>query len=262
MSPKASTVARLSQCLPRAAPSRRNQMFPQGHRSIRSSGATDSLGAAGARGRTIAPSSAAANAASVAAESTAHLAHAVPTSSAVIVYAFNPADQLVKGLAAAERKANRPSTGGSGTGGLGPGGDADDHRKCVLVRAAGSGDGNDERGGDGFGARNARQRSEQAAGAGGGRGDGGGYGGSGGGFGSALAAGLSRPVLAEDMGETHLWVMDAHGRRHLAAAFVSLQRATVFITLSASAQFPPFRVENRSSTETLAYRQVGPVNIE
>ncbi|CAN0471203.1 unnamed protein product, partial [Discosporangium mesarthrocarpum] len=49
------------------------------------------------------------------------------------------------------------------------------------------------------------------------------------------------------MGETHLWVVDAKGQRHLAAAFVSLQKATVFLTLSAAAQFPPFRVENRSS---------------
>ena len=160
-------------------------------------------------------------------DGTEHLAQAVPTSAAVIVYAFNAADQLVKGLAAATGR-NR---GGTATG---VGGDADDHRKCVLLRAAADSGGGDNDGGD----------------------DGGDVGGSGG-FGVALAAGLSRPVLAEEMGETHLWVVDSRGRRHLAAAFVSLQRATVFLTLTTAGQFPPFRVENRSSAETLAYRQVG-----
>ncbi|CAM9838191.1 unnamed protein product [Scytosiphon promiscuus] len=71
-----------------------------------------------------------------------------------------------------------------------------------------------------------------------------------------LVKGLATAAASSSMGETHLWVVDSAGRRHLAAAFVSLQRATVFITLSASSQFPPFRVENRSGAETLAYRQV------
>jgi hypothetical protein len=33
------------------------------------------------------------------------------------------------------------------------------------------------------------------------------------------------------------------------------QSATVFITLSDAAQFPPYRIENRSSTATIVYRQ-------
>lgn len=197
---------------------------------------------------------------------TDHLAQAVPTSSAVIVYAFNAADHLVRGLATARDSAVAATAaaarGGRAAGGGNPGdvpagvgGDADDHRKCVLIRAAavaGGGGG----GGGGSGA------SDESSGGAGGRvvfGGGSSSAGKGGGFGDALAAGLSRPVLAEEMGETHLWVVDPRGRRHLAAAFVSLQRATVFLTLTASAQFPPFRVENRSSAETLAYRQVGVV---
>lgn len=214
MSPKAAAVTNLSRCLPDPpAPSRRHEQ-QRGHQRFGSGGV--------ARGPTTA-----------AKDETAHLAQSVPTSSAVIVYAFNPADQLVKGLVVAARTAGRPVPPTSGGGG-GSSGDMDDHRKCILVRAA------------------------AAAGGGGAGGSGGsGSGSSGvGGFGPALASGLSRPVLAEEMGETHLWVVDSRGRRHLAAAFVSLQRATVFITLSASAQFPPFRVENRSSMETLAYRQV------
>lgn len=165
---------------------------------------------------------------------TDHLAQTVPNSAAVIIYAFNTAHQLVKGLtASAAASGNSTSLGGLDKASVaGVGGDADDHRKCVLLRAM----------------------AVASGGGGGGPGD---DGGGAGGFGPALEAGLSRPVLAEEMGETHLWVVDSHGRRHLAAAFVSLQRATVFITLSASAQFPPFRVENRSSAETLAYRQVG-----
>lgn len=173
--------------------------------------------------------------ASAAAVGTGHLARTVPNSEAVIIYAFSAADDLAKGLAvaAAASGSNHSVAGGAGdTGVAGVGGDSDDHRKCVLLRAA------------------AAAAAPSAAG-GGGDEDGGV-----GGFGPALATGLSRPVLADEMGETHLWVVDSNGRRHLAAAFVSLQRATVFVTLSASAQFPPFRVENRSSAETLAYRQV------
>lgn len=214
MSPKAAAVTKLSRCLPDPpSPSRRHEQ-QHGHQRFGSGGI--------ARGPTTAAEG-----------ETAHLAQAVPTSSAVIVYGFNPADQLVKGLVAAARAAGRPVPATSGGGGAA--GDTDDHRKCILVRAA------------------------TAAGGGGAVGSGGSGSGTSdaGGFGSALASGLSRPVLAEEMGETHLWVVDSRGRRHLATAFVSLQRATVFITLSASAQFPPFRVENRSSMETLVYRQVG-----
>lgn len=177
------------------------------------------------RTKDIATSSAVGSGAAV--DSTEHLTQAVPTSSAVIVYAFNAAEDLVDGLTTVASDGGSPNhRHGSNTA---VGGDADERRKCVLVRAAADGDSD---GGDG--------RS----------------GGSGGGFGAALAAGLSRPVLAEEMGETHLWVVDTRGRRHLAAAFVSLQRATVFLTLTASEQFPPFRMENRSSAESLAYRQV------
>ncbi|CAM9775046.1 unnamed protein product, partial [Phaeothamnion confervicola] len=67
----------------------------------------------------------------------------------------------------------------------------------------------------------------------------------------AEEAPLSQPILAEDMGETHLWVADGAGRKILVRASVSLQRATVFITLSNAAQFPPYRIENRSSSETI-----------
>ena len=250
MSPKAAAVERLSRCIPPAVPAvRRDALFAQTYRdppgrftasgagegagdndaAARGGGKDGAVGKAGSPGASS-PSSSSATAAASAAVAhhggTDHLARTVPTSAAVIVYAFNAADQLVKGLLAAS---------GSGSGAAsGVGGDSDDHRKCVLLRAsapAGAGRGVDDSGSAGAG-----------AGAGG--------------FGPALEAGLSRPVLADEMGETHLWVVDAHGRRHLAAAFVSLQRATVFITLSASAQFPPFRVENRSSAETLAYRQV------
>lgn len=231
MSPKASAVARLSQCIPPPAPPRREGPVLRYHdpRRFMSTGIA-SPSVEGGRGDgwplspPITPTSTAANAV----DGTEHLAQAVPTSAAVIVYAFNPADQLVKGLAAASGR----DRGGSNA--VGVGGDADDHRKCVLVRAAADGGGHGDNGGV----------------------DDGGDVGGGGGFGAALAAGLSRPVLAEEMGETHLWVVDSRGRRHLAAAFVSLQRATVFITLTSSGQFPPFRVENRSSAETLAYRQV------
>lgn len=185
------------------------------------------------------PAAATTSAASAAAVGTGHLARTVPNSEAVIIYAFNAADELAKGLAvaAAASGINHSVGGGAGdTGVAGVGGDSDDHRKCVLLRAASA----------------ATAAAAASAATGGGDEDGGV-----GGFGPALAMGLSRPVLADEMGETHLWVVDSNGRRHLAAAFVSLQRATVFVTLSASAQFPPFRVENRSSAETLAYRQVG-----
>ncbi|CAM9870807.1 unnamed protein product, partial [Laminaria digitata] len=245
MSPKAGTVARLSKCIPPAAPPRRESPILRysDRRRFTSAGtasASVERGSSGA-GEMGPPPASPATAAAAATTATAtiadavggteHLAQAVPTSAAVIVYAFNAADQLVKGLAAATTGRDR---GGSSVA-VGIGGDADDHRKCVLVRAtADSGGGGDSDGG----------------------GDDGGDVGGGGGFGAALAAGLSRPVLAEEMGETHLWVVDSRGRRHLAAAFVSLQRATVFLTLTTAGQFPPFRVENRSSAETLAYRQV------
>lgn len=187
---------------------------------------TDLRGGRGADGATRSTFAAAA-ATAAARDETEHLVQAVPTSAAVIVYAFNSAEQLVNGLAAA--------SGARGNKVVGVSGDSDDHRECVLVRAtSASGPDSDSGTCAGEGSRH----------------------GSGGGFGTALAAGLSRPVLTEEMGETHLWVVDSRGRRHLAAAFVSLQRATVFITISASAQFPPFRVENRSSAEMLAYRQV------
>ena len=237
MSPKAGTVARLSKCIPPAASPRREEPLLRygDQRRVVSAGTASGAveGGSGARETGLPPVSPTAFGIADAAGGTEHLAQAVPTSAAVIVYAFNSADQLVKGLAAAATGRNR-NRGGGGVGSgsaVGIGGDADDHRKCVLVRATADGD-ND--GGD----------------------DGGDVSG-GGGFGAALAAGLSRPVLAEEMGETHLWVVDSRGRRHLAAAFVSLQRATVFLTLTAAGQFPPFRVENRSSAETLAYRQVG-----
>lgn len=233
MSPKAGTVARLSKCIPPAAPPRREEPLLRfsDHRRFMSAGiaGASAEGGSGARETGLPPTSPTASIFADAVGGTEHLAQAVPTSAAVIVYAFNAADQLVKGLAAATGR----SRGGGGSV-LGIGGDADDHRKCVLVRATADSGGGENDGGD----------------------DGGDVGG-GGGFGTALAAGLSRPVLAEEMGETHLWVVDSRGRRHLAAAFVSLQRATVFLTLTTAGQFPPFRVENRSSAETLAYRQVG-----
>lgn len=227
MSPKVTAVTRLSRCLPPFAPLQRNQ-YP---RSNTRHGATPANSHA-------------------AAQSVEHLVQAVPTSAAVIVYGFNSADQLVKGLSAAERVADSAnsgdrsgggSSGGSGSG-LGVIGEPDDQRNCVLMRAAIPIDTDDS---------DLWARTEAGAG------EASGHGNVGDGFGPAMANGLSRPVLADEMGETHLWVADSNGRRHLAAAFVSLQRATVFITLSPSAQFPPFRVENRSSTETLAYRQVG-----
>lgn len=247
MSPKASAVERLSRCIPPSIPAvRRDPPFVRTYRDspgrlTTSRAATDAAargaGAGRPGGKTGSPcgSSAASigttgpdTATSAPVHCTDHLTRTVPTSAAVIVYAFNAADQLVKGLLAASGSGGRGTAAGVRIAGVG--GDSDDHRKCVLLRAT------------------------TATTAGGSGGDGGG---GNGGFGPALEAGLSRPVLADEMGETHLWVVDSHGRRHLAAAFVSLQRATVFITLSASAQFPPFRVENRSSAETLAYRQVG-----
>lgn len=243
MSPKAGAVERLSRYIPPAIPAiRRDSPFARTNRDspgrFTASGTADAarggtggkaspstVGKAGSPG---ASSAAISTAASAVAHGTDHLARTVPTSAAVIIYAFNTADRLVKGLRAASGSGNDAAAGVVGVGG-----DSDDHRKCVLLRAtAAAGGGGGGRGGDDTG-------------------------GGAGGFGPALEAGLSRPVLADEMGETHLWVVDSHGRRHLAAAFVSLQRATVFITLSASAQFPPFRVENRSSAETLAYRQVG-----
>lgn len=240
MSPKAAAVERLSQCIPPAMPPPgRDSSFLAAYRDsprrCAVSGTPDggSGGSGGGKGdpsrsanSVTAPLSAGSAGAAVV-KGTDHLARTVPTSTAVIIYAFNAADQLVKGLAAASPAASP----GNSNGVAGVGGDSDDHRKCVLLRATAT--------------------SGNCGGGGGGE-----EGGDSGGFGPALAAGLSRPVLAEEMGETHLWVVDSAGRRHLAAAFVSLQRATVFITLSASSQFPPFRVENRSSAETLAYRQV------
>lgn len=239
MSPKAAVVERLSQCIPPAMPpAGRESSFLRAYRdsprrhSILGTpdgpgGAGGENGGSGDPGGATHPASASVSPGAAAVKDTEHLARTVPTSTAVIIYAFSAADQLVRGLAAAAG-----SSGSDGNGVAGIGGDSDDHRKCVLLRAtatttnSGGGGGASEDGDDP------------------------------GGFGPALAAGLSRPVLAEEMGETHLWVVDSAGRRHLAAAFVSLQRATVFITLSASSQFPPFRVENRSSAETLAYRQV------
>lgn len=251
MSPRAAAVERLSRCIPPAIPAtRRDSPFARTHRdspgrftapgtadAARGDGAGGTAGkaspsTAGKAGSPSAPATTSTTTAAVA-HSTDHLARTVPTSAAVIIYAFNAADRLVRGLLATSGSGRDTAAGGV----AGVGGDSDDHRKCVLLRAAaaaGSGGGGAGRGVD----------------------DSGGGGGGAGGFGPALEAGLSRPVLADEMGETHLWVVDSHGRRHLAAAFVSLQRATVFITLSASAQFPPFRVENRSSAETLAYRQV------
>ena len=168
---------------------------------------------------------------------TEHLVQTVPTSAAVIVYAFNSASRLIKGLAATRGTSVDSASSAAVEG------DADDRRKCILIRAS-AGDRADGDGGGGGGGyvhgAGERSRSDR----------------SGSGFGEALAQGLSRPILAEDMGETHLWVVDSLGRRYLAAAFVSLQRATIFLTISASGQFPPFRIENRSSAETLAYRQV------
>lgn len=234
MSPKAAAVARLSEYLPPPVSSRREGTFPRLYpRRLSTPASTDGgMDRRGAPSGSVSPPASTAAAAAVdPAHGTEHLAHEVPTSAAVIVYAFNAADQLVNGLAAAT------GSGGRRDAPRGVGGDVDDHRKCVLVRAAGSEDGGKDGGSN--------------------RGGGAGGVGSGGGFGQALAAGLSRPVLTDEMGETHLWVVDSRGRRHLAAAFVSLQRATVFLTLTASGQFPPFRVENRSSAEMLAYRQVG-----
>ncbi|CAM9746916.1 unnamed protein product, partial [Ectocarpus sp. 8 AP-2014] len=243
MSPKAAAVERLAKCIPPAMPpSCRDASFLRGYRasprsflrSGRADAAAKGEGGAGSGSVGGYPTVAAAGA-SAAAVGTGHLARTVPNSEAVIIYAFNAADDLAKGLAvAAAASGSNHSVAGGGagdTGVAGVAGDSDDHRKCVLLRAAAAATG--------------------ATAAGGGDEDGGV-----GGFGPALATGLSRPVLADEMGETHLWVVDSNGRRHLAAAFVSLQRATVFVTLSASAQFPPFRVENRSSAETLAYRQV------
>lgn len=236
MSPKAAAVTKLSRCLPSPVPPPRHreqqQPLLRAHRRVGSSESAEKAG--GTR--------------SVGGAETAHLAQAVPTSSAVIVYAFNPVDRLVKGLTASVQAAGLPTPAARGGHG---GGDVDDHRKCVLIRAAAP----EDVGGSSCGGRlGSGARPGVSGGYGGAAVDDGG--GGGGGFGSALASGLSRPVLADEMGETHLWVADRHGRRHLAAAFVSLQRATVFITLSASGQFPPFQVENRSSAETLAYRQV------
>lgn len=235
MSPKAAAVTKLSRCLPDPAPPSHHS-DQRGHRRF---------GTAGAACGAVTTAAAAADA-----DGTVHLAQAVPTSAAVIVYAFNPADQLVKGLVAAAGTSGRPCPPAAAEGG---GGDMDDHCKCVLVRAAAPVGGGSSGGGSGDGFGSGAWTSVAGGSA---RGESSRNGDGGGGFGSALASGLSRPVLAEEMGETHLWVVDSQGRRHLAAAFVSLQRATVFITLSASAQFPPFRVENRSSMETLAYRQV------
>ncbi|CAN0032080.1 unnamed protein product, partial [Ectocarpus fasciculatus] len=250
MSPKAAAVERLAKCIPPAMPpSCRDASFLRGYRGsprrFLRSGRADAEGdigggdgGGGSGGVGGHPAAATTSAASAAAVGTGHLARTVPNSEAVIIYAFNAADELAKGLAvaAAASGINHSVGGGVGdTGVAGVGGDSDDHRKCVLLRAA------------------AAATAAAAASAATGVGD---EDGGVGGFGPALATGLSRPVLADEMGETHLWVVDSNGRRHLAAAFVSLQRATVFVTLSASAQFPPFRVENRSSAETLAYRQV------
>ncbi|CAM9464734.1 unnamed protein product, partial [Choristocarpus tenellus] len=193
-----------------------------------------------------------------------HFYQDVPTLSSVIIYSFNPVAKLVQGLvdAAAAASASDVSDEGSDhrmVGGAGnssekkndPGdmeGDAEELRKCILVRVAAEGsstkgerDFGDIRGGavKGRGSNRVNGCPAHAEE----------------GFGAALAAGLSRPLLAEEMGETHLWVVDECGRRHLAAAVVTLQKATVFLTISAAAQFPPFRVENRSSSETVVYRQ-------
>lgn len=245
MSPKATAVSRLSQCLPRSLASKATQEPPSGYRRSHGSQTQESRGG---RGKHSTPSPEL----NMFAESTRHLVQTVPTSAAVAVYGFNPADQLVKELCAAERSAGcAPVEHRDGSSGLGVGGEPDDHHHCILLRAAAPTsngdaslgefwtDGDDHLSPEIIAAEESSRR-----------------GGVGGGFGTALANGLSRPVLADDMGETHLWVVDSRGRRHLAAAFVSLQRATVFITLSPSTQFPPFRVENRSSTDTLAYRQV------
>lgn len=235
MSPKAGEVNRLSQCIPPSMPSLEEGQSPlrspmHSHLGVTTNRAVPAWTGErnGDKGETSCSTGAVVG-------GIEHILQTVPTSSAVIVYGFNPVDRVVKGLAAARGFPVDASAAAVA-------GDVDDRRKCVLIRATAEVAAADDSA-DVAGETSRRDTSR-------------------GGFGEALGAGLSRPILAEEMGETHLWVMDSRGRRHLAAAFVSLQRATIFLTISASGQFPPFRIENRSSAETLAYRQVCRVIVE
>lgn len=225
MSPKAGEVNRLSQCIPPSMPSSEEGQSPVRSPMHPNLGVTTNSTVPAWTGERYGDKGECSCSPGAVVGGIEHILQTVPTSAAVIVYGFNPVDRVVKGLAAA-----RGSPVDANAAAVAE--DVEDRRKCVLIRATAEVAATDVAG------EISRRDTSR------------------GGFGGALGAGLSRPILVEEMGETHLWVMDSRGRRHLAAVFVSLQRATIFLTISASGQFPPFRIENRSSAETLAYRQV------
>ncbi|CAM9638267.1 unnamed protein product [Chrysoparadoxa australica] len=66
---------------------------------------------------------------------------------------------------------------------------------------------------------------------------------------------LSQPVMLDEVGQTYLWLHGQGGTRYLIRASVTIQGCTVFTTLSDAAQYPPYRIENRSSAASLVYRQ-------
>ena len=70
---------------------------------------------------------------------------------------------------------------------------------------------------------------------------------------------FSLPIHLDATGETHVWVRDrslGKCRKWLVSVRRAVEKATVFIVLEDAAARPPQRVENRSTSQILLYRQV------
>jgi hypothetical protein len=72
---------------------------------------------------------------------------------------------------------------------------------------------------------------------------------------------VSVPIPVEDFGERYMWLRVRNRISNtyshmIVSASVSLEKPTVEITLRDASHMPPYRVENRSSSVTIVYRQV------
>lgn len=68
----------------------------------------------------------------------------------------------------------------------------------------------------------------------------------------------SLPIPVDEMGESHVWIRDRDGRkRWLCSVRKMIRGPTVYIVLTDATLAPPHRIENRSASATLLFRQQG-----
>ena len=66
----------------------------------------------------------------------------------------------------------------------------------------------------------------------------------------------AQPIVVDELGQQYVWLAQVGKPKAVVCATVSVETPCVYIVLQNASAHPPYRIENRSCTATLVYKQV------